>query len=226
MTTIKQVNLTIANAYLVIGKQPILVDTGGPNSLAKLTQALKSHGVVAQDLGLIVHTHGHGDHVGSTAALQQMARMPTLLYQSDLQMAERGVNSPVHYSRLAARMIAPFVMRHFAGFVPSMTIQSEFSLKPYGIEAEIIHTPGHTPGSVSIVFENGSAIVGDVMMGGHLGGAFQPHLPRYHYFYDDMAQIHSSLKTLLDRGVETFYVGHGGAIERAAVLRWLKGQAR
>lgn len=225
MTSIKQLNLTIANAYLIEGKEPILVDSGGPTSLEVLQRALKAHGVTPRDLRLIIHTHGHGDHAGNTTALIRLANVPTAMHLNDLPMAKKGLNAPVHYTRLGSRIIAPFVIRPFEGFLPTIKLDAAFSLREYGVRADVIHTPGHTPGSISIVFDNGEAIVGDIMMGGHLGGMIRPHIPRYHYFYDNMSQLHQSIGLLLKRGVKRFYVGHGGAIEHEAVVQWLKDKA-
>jgi glyoxylase-like metal-dependent hydrolase (beta-lactamase superfamily II) len=46
----------------------------------------------------------------------------------------------------------------------------------------LIHsTPGHTKGSISLEFDNDGAIIGDIVMGGYMGGQFLAHLPDYHY---------------------------------------------
>lgn len=218
---IHQLNLTIANAYLIEAQRPILVDSGGPASYDRLLKALAAHGVHPRDLALIVHTHGHGDHVGSTARLQREFSIPTALHALDSSMAQAGRNAPFKYRDVAARMIGPFVDRPFPSFTPSLQIDERFSLRSFGVAADIIPTPGHTAGSVSILFENGEAIVGDVLMGGHMGGAFLPYLPRRHYFYDSLNAIYQSVATLLERGVQTFYVGHGGPLARERVQAWL-----
>jgi glyoxylase-like metal-dependent hydrolase (beta-lactamase superfamily II) len=218
MVEIIKINLTIANAYLVKGERPILIDTGGSGKANNIVKALATHGVRVEDLALILHTHGHGDHVGSTAALKRLHPIPAAMHPADVEMAKSGHNKPFHTSRLTARLIAPFVDRPFEGITPEVMLDSQFDLTSYGVPGEVIHTPGHTPGSVSIIFNDGQAIVGDVMMGGHLGGAFLPHLPRVHYYYDDIAALERSRRWLLERGVTRFYVGHGGPLERAAVL--------
>ena len=216
---IHKLDLTIANAYLIEGKYPILVDTGGPKSFDTLQKSLKRVGFDLQDIALILHTHGHGDHVGSTAQLKQRYNISTALHTADWEMVKQGRNKPFKFTRFGSRLIAPFVNTPFKAFQPDRLLDSTFPLQDYGIDAQIIHTPGHTRGSISIVCGSGEAVVGDVLMGGHLGGAFQPGLPRYHYFYDDLTQIHQSIKLLLDRGVQTFYVGHGGPLAREAVIQ-------
>jgi hydroxyacylglutathione hydrolase len=61
----------------------------------------------------------------------------------------------------------------------------QLSLGAYGIEAELLHTPGHTPGSLSVLLPGGEALVGD------------------------LDQAVASWNLLLARGVKTVYPGHG-----------------
>jgi hypothetical protein len=51
-------------------------------------------------------------------------------------------------------------------------------------------------------------------MGGYIGGTFFPHLPDYHYFIDDMDEVHRSILKILEFESDKFYVGHGGPLTR------------
>ena len=42
-------------------------------------------------------------------------------------------------------------------------MEDEFDLQPYGIAGKIIHTPGHSPSSISIMLDNGEALIGDLV---------------------------------------------------------------
>ena len=81
----------------------------------------------------------------------------------------------------------------------------DFSMESYGIPGKIIHTPGHSPGSVSLVLDNGEAIVGDLAMNS-FGLRHGPCLPA---FADDLAQVKQSWKLLLRLGVKTVHPAHG-----------------
>ena len=65
--TITRIRLSISTAYLIRHERPVLVDTGAPGDLPRLTAALAAAGVAPADLALVIHTHGHADHVGSSA---------------------------------------------------------------------------------------------------------------------------------------------------------------
>ncbi len=63
-------------------------------------------------------------------------------------------------------------------------------LDEFGCDAVILETPGHTAGSISLITAAGDAIIGDVIMGGYLGGVLFPGKPNYHYFAEDLTHSH------------------------------------
>ena len=79
------------------------------------------------------------------------------------------------------------------------------SLYEYGIKGKIIHTPGHSPGSISVLLDTGDALVGDLAV----------NIPPFHFkpgppiFIDDLQQIGESWKLLLDSGAKRIYPAHG-----------------
>lgn len=79
------------------------------------------------------------------------------------------------------------------------------SLEPYGVGGQVLHTPGHTPGSVSIVLDSGDAIVGDLAMN-RVPLRLRPGLP---IFAEDMSQVKRSIEKLLAAGAKVIYPAHG-----------------
>jgi hydroxyacylglutathione hydrolase len=81
----------------------------------------------------------------------------------------------------------------------------EFSLSEYGIPGKIVHTPGHSMGSVSVLLETGEAFVGDLAMS-MFPLRLSPGLP---ILAEDMQKVRESWKLLIDMGVKTIYPAHG-----------------
>jgi len=218
MAEIIQIQLSISNTYLVKGRRSILVDTGSPNEADKILAAVTHAGVDIKDLSLILHSHGHIDHAGSSAELKRRLGIPTAIHKADAFMLRTGGNGIVKPRNLEARLVKALVVKSYEGFEPDIVLEEDMTLTDFGVDGKVILTPGHTAGSLSIIFENSEAIIGDVMMGGYLGGSIFGALPNYHYFADDLNQIRSSIKTIIDLKPLKLYVGHGGPLAPQAVV--------
>jgi len=222
MTTVHKIKLKISNCYLVEGDKKVLIDTGCPGEAKTIIRELKKRNVELSDLSLILHTHGHSDHCGSTTELIKLHKIPTAIHSADSHMTENGKNDFLKTTRPIARFIKPFVDKPFLAFKSDIYIDNYTDLKSFGINANIHLTKGHTSGSISLEFDNKEAIIGDVMMGGFMGGEFLPHLPDYHYFADDIKEIDQSIKKILTFNVDKFYVGHGGPLKRDDIEKRFK----
>lgn len=222
MTVIHKIKLKISNCYLVEGDKKILVDTGSPDEGQTIISELKKLGIELSDISLILHTHGHSDHCGSTTELIKKHRIPTAIHSADCHMTENGKNDFLKTTRLIAKFIKPFVDKPFPTFKSDFFIDEYSDLKSFGVNGIIHSTKGHTNGSISIEFDNIEAIIGDVMMGGYMGGEFFPYLPDYHYFADDIKEIDKSISKILKFNADKFYVGHGGPLNRERIEKRFK----
>jgi glyoxylase-like metal-dependent hydrolase (beta-lactamase superfamily II) len=220
---ILHLKLSFSNAYLVTGRKTVIVDTGMPGEETKILRAAERAGVKAEDISLILHTHGHVDHAGSTTALVKRLNVPTAVHRADEGMMRAGRMNDLNCLRLESRLILPLVNRPFPPVAPDLFVDETFDLSAFGVEGRILYTPGHTAGSLSVLLPDGRAIVGDVMMGGYMGGNLFGARPNYHYFADDLDAVHGSIRALFDAGVKTFYVGHGGPLARANVEKRFAG---
>ena len=217
MLKITRIKLPLANAYLVQGRQTILVDTGAPGDETRILAAMAQAGVTPHDLALILLTHGHGDHAGSAAALTRETGAPVALHRADLGQVQAGRNDRLNTTGLEARLVRPFVDKPFPAFTPSLLLDDGVSLIDLGVDlgadAHVLPTPGHTPGSVALILsDQGDAIVGDVLMGGWMGGTLRPSRPNVHYFVDDAAAVQESMERLLALTCVRWHVGHGGPL--------------
>ncbi|MHC4604958.1 MAG: MBL fold metallo-hydrolase, partial [Planctomycetota bacterium] len=78
-------------------------------------------------------------------------------------------------------------------------------LKGIGIDGVILHTPGHTSDSISVLLSDGSAFVGDAAMN-FLRGTGVGHRPIY---IEDINTVYESWRKLRERGARVIYPSHG-----------------
>jgi hydroxyacylglutathione hydrolase len=216
---IVQIRLGLSNVFLVRGERPILVDSGRPKDAGTIVAALKDHGVAPADLALILHTHGHWDHCGGTRQLKEWTTAPVAIHRGDADKLRRGVNGVLRATCLTGFLLKPLLNPAFPGVEPDLVIEDGFDLRRFGMRAQVVHTPGHTSGSISLVSEAGEAVVGDLLMGGYLGGKVWRSRPNLHYFVEDRIMLESSLRRLLELAPSIIYTGHGGPLDPEAVRR-------
>jgi hydroxyacylglutathione hydrolase len=218
------IRFSSANSYIVQGTKTVLVDTGAPNSATRILAELQRLQIAPKDVSLILLTHGHSDHAGSAAALRETLQVPIAIHAEDVPLVEKGQNGAFTPMGMEASMSRPFVDRPFPSFRPDLLLEEGRTLTEFGLEARLLHTPGHSNGSVSLRFPDGDAIVGDILRGGMMGGMVFSGRPTYPYFMptrDNLPQLRQSIVRVLESGAQRLMVGHGGPIAAKAVVRWL-----
>jgi hydroxyacylglutathione hydrolase len=216
---IVQIKLAMSNVFLIKAAKPVLIDAGTPRDMATLREALSAQGTRVEDLALIVLTHAHSDHAGLALELRKASGAQVLLGKGDAPMAKDGHNDELKPTGFTARLLKRFAIDPaFPAFEPDLLVEDSLDLRPWGIAGRAIQRPGHTPGSLVVLFEDGRAVVGDLMLGGYLGGAILPHRAGEHYFHADLARNLENIRWLLAQGAKEFYLGHGGPVDRAAVI--------
>jgi len=210
-TEIHKLSLGICNCYLIKDEGLILVDTGTPNQGKTFLKKLKKLSIEPNDISLILLTHGHWDHIGSANELKRLtgARVAVNHREKDwvelaLKPLPPGVTVWGKIMTLISRAYVPLV--RFPGTHVDLALEDkQFSLESYGIRGRVLHTPGHSPGSASLLLDSGDAFVGDLVANG-LPSRFGPGLP---VVAENIDAVRESWHLLLNEGAKRIYPAWG-----------------
>lgn len=196
----------------------MVVDTGVPGSTPRVLRALRRRGYSPQDVALIILTHGHADHAGSAAELRARTGAAIVAGAGDERMSTRGHNGAMHPTGRVGRTVLSFIGKDYPPFTPDLLLREPLDLHPFGVPGQILVMPGHTPGSLTVVLDDGQAIAGDLVRGRFV----RPGRPVLHFFHHDVAAAHRHLATLLDsHGVKRLHPGHGHVLTDRALRAYL-----
>ncbi len=217
----------LINCFLIKGTHKhILVDTGVPNSEKKILKQLAQHNINYRDIGLIIVTHSHIDHFGSAAKLKETLKVSILAHELDQNsfIAGRADISTMKLNKSHWWLFKQIIKnQNTVPFTPDILLKGDqvYDLSDWGVQGKVIHTPGHTPGSISIILDNGEAIIMDMMASGILlGGVLFHSRVKHPPFHNNLYELKKSFdKVLLEKG-ERYYLGHGGSLNRAQVKKY------
>lgn len=231
ITTVSILPMNMVNSFLLIGQRPVVVDTGVPGSGPKILAALAREGFTPRDVSLILITHRHVDHIGSAEQLRRATGAPVAVHALDADWLRRGEGGPRPATGLGGRLLdlTGVPSAHADPCEPDIVIGDDFTLDSVGVPGGVVlHTPGHTAGSVSALLPNGDVLAGDLAIGGvsFLGGIALKGYARKPPYEDDPIVARESLVELLDRGANRFFVGHGGPLTANAVRKYVAREPR
>jgi hydroxyacylglutathione hydrolase len=205
-----------SNVFLVRGGGlDILVDTGIAWSWEALRRRLDENKV--EKLDYLVVTHAHFDHAGNAARVREKYGSKVMAHRSEAGYLQGGQNAPIDGIFRPIRGLVRGFVRNQSGrlaYSPcpaDILVEERFDFAPR-LEAALLPTPGHTPGSISIVVDGEIAMVGDAMFGIVPWSAMPP-------FGIDRREIVLSWGKLLETGCRIFLPSHGMPKSRARIER-------
>jgi endoribonuclease LACTB2 len=172
--------------YYLLGSSPqLLVDTGFPGTLSKLLNIFKRKDVRLETVRYLLVTHYHPDHAGLAQELKNKAVKLIVMENQRATIPALGkyMKPEQGYVEINLRDNLDLGLRESRNFLLGI-----------GISGEIVHTPGHSDDSVSLVLDEGLAFTGDL-------GPVLIDGP------DD--ETHKSWQRLRSLGVKEIYPGHG-----------------
>lgn len=218
---IKRIRLGITNCYLIKGNQGyILVDAGSLRKGKRFLRMLKKHKINPHEIKLIIITHAHYDHVGTLEQIKKICNCPVAISPQEGEIVSKGLVVIPPGTNLMGKIVSllgktfSFVLR-FPKCEVDYMITQEFSLEEFGVAGRIVPTPGHTPGSLSVILDDGRAMVGDLAMN-MPGGRIFP------IFAEQPDVIFESWGELVENGVKTLYPAHGRPISINKIKARLK----
>ena len=171
-----------------VTQEAVVVDPG--DNIPEILSRLHKHGLTLRQ---IVITHAHIDHVGGAVLLKKATGAPVFLNQHDL-----GLLGAMEMQAGWLGVPTPEVAS------PDASADDGLTVGLANLRAEVIHTPGHTPGSICLLFQQQHLLLaGDTLFAGSIGRTDLPG--------GDGAQILRSLRSRLMVLPETTRVlpGHG-----------------
>ncbi len=212
-----QITLRCVNIILIVEEKLTLIDTGFRGSASRIADYISHLGRSVGEVGLIIITHNHLDHVGGLPVLRKMTpEARVAVHRDDLSEDESGLPYPGYLRRLMkvplVSLFRPLVYAR-PGDVDLQLVGGEV-LPPLG-GLEVIHTPGHTPGSISLFSpERKLLIVGDMLNNRH-----RDIIPPSKSISSDLPQAIGSIKRLAKLDFDTLCCGHGRPIVGGASAR-------
>ena len=206
-----------SNVYLVDHpKMKILVDTSPTRKWRKLKSRLHRLGIEKFDF--LVLTHTHFDHVGNAQKIKEQFNAKVIVHRSETHLLSEAISKiPAgtnHVTRFLVNRLGKRAssIARFDSCQPDILVDLVFRFNEYGLNAYLLHTPGHTAGSISLIVDDEIAIVGDAMFGIFPHSIFPP-------FADDIKELKISWDKLLNTKCKLFLPAHGTGNSRKLVLK-------
>jgi hydroxyacylglutathione hydrolase len=206
-----------SNVFLISkDERNILVDTGikrKGNTVLKRLNILNIH-----KIDILFLTHSHFDHTGNAQQIVDTFNCRPLIRKEEIPCIKTGSFIPLKGTTRFTKIIIHLFLNTFSRWIKFTPFQSDpisedyFEIRDLGFKALILHTPGHTPGSASLLIEDEIALVGDTLFGVFPNACLPPYAA-------DEKQMLLSWGKLLDSPCCLFLPSHGSERHRDTFLK-------
>lgn len=195
-----------SNAYVLETDSALyLIDAGYPGHEKKILSVVDR--LAPKPLRLIFITHGHFDHYGSAAAVRDSTGAPIGVHEADADAMANG-RTPLRHTRhggaIGKSILLPLAERFMKPrkTVPDTVFHDGDSLRGFGLDAVVIHTPGHTEGSCCLLVRDSLLFSGDLVTS-------QFFFQKQRYYASDWDDIDRSVTRAQALSPRLVLPGHG-----------------
>jgi glyoxylase-like metal-dependent hydrolase (beta-lactamase superfamily II) len=202
---------TDCNVYLIdCSSEMVLIDAGAGKSVNKMRDNIAELGLTFENISLLVCTHAHIDHVGGISRIRELTGARVAAHIKDADALEKADNTRTAALWYGMKLPAIMVDEHLEGEFGTWLLG--------GHVLNWLHTPGHTPGSISLYIDVGGQ---RILFGQDIHGPFLPE------FKSNIRQWHSSMQILVNLQADILCEGHFGIYKgKEEVISFLESNIR
>ncbi len=178
-----------SNIYIVDGE--LIIDTGTGLFFSEIKEEIENLGYKLDKLKTIINTHAHSDHTGGNKKFRDWLKADVAIHEADRQSIENGKGTMAKEFGLNAKAITV-----------DKALRNGDRVKTKNFSFEVIHTPGHTIGSICLYDKKKKILIsGDTLFADGIGRTDMPT--------GSSEDMHKSLLKLSKHSVTYLLPGHG-----------------
>ncbi|MGV8075064.1 MAG: MBL fold metallo-hydrolase [Syntrophobacteraceae bacterium] len=211
------ISFSSTNYYLLKCNEGfLLIDAGWVGKYEKFKKKLGRLSIGIDSIRYILLTHHHHDHAALVQNIRNETNCKIIVHKDETGYIEKGITyvGETHQFnnclKLLDRLVSPFIKFNYDPIalneVDVIITDGDYDIYDLtGIRGKVVHTPGHSKGSISLLLEDGNSFVGDVAMNimKVFGHQYRP------VEAEDYADIYRSWGKLIQGGTKTVYPAHG-----------------
>ncbi len=207
------------NVFLLTERKLTLVDTGYKGGAGRIISEVSRLGYAPSDIANIVITHHHADHVGNLSELKLASQATVFAHPADVPYIDGSLPQPgPARPRWLGRLPAPLLRLWSAQPAAVDILVKDGDKLPILGGTKVLHTPGHTPGSICLFIKPERLIIAGDVLNNRLGLGLPSKA-----FSTDMTQNIRAIKRLAALDLKLACFGHGPPLTHdagAAILNF------
>ncbi len=208
------------NVFVVRNKKEcILIDTSVSRYWKELSAVIDSFVYQGCFFTGLILTHSHFDHVINAQLVRRKYKMKIHIREEERGLLSKGESPEIRGTNIVLGAITSLFQKQMQSLCKYQAVEPDvsvvddkFSLESLGINAYLLHTPGHSAGSMSVIVDDEIALVGDTLVGMFPNFIYPP-------FAANPKLMIKSWEKLIDTNCRLFIPSHGRASTRDILIK-------